>query len=88
MEADRLMVSKRDELRKLLADVFLLTPEEIDLDMERKSVNTWDSLGVVALAVGVEETFGYHMTPEEATGLKSIPELLTLLKSKGVYIDG
>ena len=82
------MTSKRDELRKLLADVFLLAPEEVNLEMKRESVNTWDSLGVVALAVGVHETFGYHLTPDEATGLKSIPELLTLLKSKGVDIDG
>ena len=48
---------------------------------------TWDSLGVVSLAVGVDETFGYHFTPEEATGITNVPEIVRLLETKGINFD-
>ena len=71
-------------LRDLLVDVFLLEPDEYHRDLLRADVETWDSLGIVSLAVGIEETFGYHMTPEEATGLTGVADIVTLLASKGI----
>ncbi len=71
-------------LRDLLVDVFLLEPDEYHRELLRADVETWDSLGIVSLAVGIEETFGYHMTPEEATGLTGVADIVTLLASKGI----
>ena len=75
-----------EKLTDLLCDVFLIDEEDASNGLRRSDVDTWDSLGTVALAVGVEEVFGYHMTPEEANGLESVGELVTLLQSRGVEI--
>jgi acyl carrier protein len=80
-------MTNRKKLQDLLVDVFLLEPSEFRFDMSREEVNTWDSLGVVSLAVGLHSTFGYHMTPEEAMGLRSVPDIMELLSSKGIPFD-
>lgn len=80
-------LSNRDRLRELLLDVFLLDEDEFDFELRREAVDTWDSLGVVSMAVGVEETFGYHMEPEEAVGIEQFEQIVALLVSKGVPFD-
>ena len=59
-------MTNREKLQDLLLDVFLLDPSEFSFDLKREEIQTWDSMAVVAIAVGVEETFGYHFTPGEA----------------------
>lgn len=81
-------MSNRDKLRELVQDVFLLDSAEFRPDLTRDDIDTWDSLGVVSLAVGVHETFGYHMTPEEAAGLHGLADLVALLEQKGISFDG
>jgi acyl carrier protein len=80
-------MGNREKLRQLLIDIFLLAPDEFRFDLTREQVETWDSLGVVSVAVGVHETFGYHPTPEEAASLKSVPDIMELLESKGIRFD-
>jgi acyl carrier protein len=79
-------LSNREKLNELVMDVFLLEEDEVNGDVRRAETETWDSLGTVALAVGVEEIFGYHMTPDEANGLESVSDLVALLGTKGVEI--
>jgi len=76
-------MTNRTKLRDLLIDIFLLEPSEFRFDLERKEVKTWDSLGIVSMAVGIQETFRYHMTPEEAVAIKGIQGIIQLLESKG-----
>jgi acyl carrier protein len=75
------------KLQDLLVDVLLLEPEEYSLDLSRSQVDTWDSLAVVSIAVGVDETFGYHPTPDEATAMRSVRDIIRLLESKGITFD-
>lgn len=75
------------KLKELFADVFLLNPSDIHMDLSRQEIETWDSLGVVSLAVGVEQTFGYHMTPQEATSISGLRDLVHLLESKDIPFD-
>lgn len=76
-----------EKLKNLLVDVFLLEPSEFRLDLSRDEIDSWDSLGVVSMAVGIEETFGYHLTPEEATDVKSVQDIMKILRAKGVVFD-
>ena len=62
-------------------DVFLLEPSDFRFSLTRKEVETWDSLGIVAMAVGVHETFGYHFTPVEAMDIR----LYALWPTWGVF---
>jgi acyl carrier protein len=80
-------MSNREKLKNLILDVFLLNPTEFRFDLMRDEVDTWDSLGVVSLAVGVHETFGYHMTPDEATSLKGVGDVISVLRAKGIDFD-
>jgi acyl carrier protein len=81
------MANNTEKLTELLTEVFLLEPEEFSLDLKRENVETWDSLGIVAMAVGIQEEFGYHFTPEEATGIESVKDIITILTSKGISFD-
>jgi len=80
-------MSNREKLKKLILDVFLLDESEFSFDLKKQQVDTWDSLGVVSLAVGVHQTFGYHFTPEEATSIQSVADIIKLLESKGISFD-
>ncbi len=77
----------REKLKSLLVDVFLLEPAEFRFDMTREEVPTWDSLGVVSMAVGIHQTFGYHFTPEEALAIQGVPDIMKLLETKGISFD-
>jgi acyl carrier protein len=77
-----------EKLKRLLLDVFLIPESEFRFDLRRDEIDTWDSLGVVSLAVGVEEVFGYHMSQDEAMGISGIHDIVTLLQSRGVDFDG
>jgi acyl carrier protein len=80
-------MSNAEKLRQLVLDVFLLNPSEFRFDLTRDAIDTWDSLGVVSLSVGIHETFGYSMTPDEAAGLGGIGDLVALLNRNGISID-
>ena len=80
-------MSNHEKLKELIIDTFLLEESEYRLDLAREEVDTWDSLGVVSMAVGVNETFGYHFTPEEATGIERVSDIVRILESKGISFD-
>jgi acyl carrier protein len=77
-------MSNRAKLQQLFLDVFLLDASEFHFELRRADIDTWDSLGVVSLAVGIHQTFGYHPTPDEATSLASVADVIALLESHGI----
>lgn len=77
-------MENRQKLRDLLMEVLLLTDEEFSFDLKREQVETWDSLAVVAIAAGIDETFGYHLTPDEAVGITGIRDIITILEREGI----
>jgi acyl carrier protein len=80
-------MSNRERLRELLLDVFLLDPAEFRFNLKRREIDSWDSLGTVSLALGIEEVFGHHLTPAEATGLASVADITTVLTRRGVDFE-
>ena len=77
-------MTNREKLQDLLLDVLLLDPSEFHFDLKREDIQTWDSMGVVAVAVGVEETFGYHFSPDEATRVTGVDDIIRILETKGI----
>jgi hypothetical protein len=77
-------MENRQKLRDLLMEVLLLTDEEFSFDLKRERVETWDSLAVVAIAAGIDETFGYHFTPDEAVGINGVRDIITILEREGI----
>ncbi len=80
-------MTNHEKLKQLFLDVFLIDEGEYRLELRQAEVETWDSLGVVALGVGIEETFGYHPTPDEARALGSVADVIALLRNKGISFD-
>lgn len=80
-------MTNREKLKNLILDVLLLDPSEFKFELRRDEVGTWDSMGVVALAVGIQQTFGYHLTPDEANGIEVVDDIIKLLTSKGISFD-
>ena len=80
-------MTNHEKLAQLFLDVFLIDASEYHEGLQRSQVETWDSLGIVSLGVGIEETFGYHPTPAEARALASVADVIALLKSKGIAFD-
>ena len=80
-------MTNKEQLQNLIQDVFLLTSEEFRFDLKRSEVETWDSFGVVSMAVGVQQTFGYHFTPEEATSIQGVDDIIKVLTGKGIAFD-
>ena len=81
-------VSNLEKLRQLIVDVFLIDPSEFRLDLRPENVDTWDSLGVVSLATGIQEVFGYHLTAEEMLSIRKVQDIIILLEPKGVHFAG
>jgi acyl carrier protein len=77
-------MTNREKLQDLLQDILLLDPSEFRFDLQREEVQTWDSMSVVAIAVGVDETFGYHMSPDEAIRIAGVADLMSILEEKGI----
>jgi acyl carrier protein len=77
-------MTNREKLKKLLRDIFLLGEADFSWNLRQDDVLSWDSLGTVSLAVGVQEVFGYHFTPEEAMSVKSFQDVVALLEKNGV----
>ena len=67
-----------------MLDILLLDPSEFSFDLKREEIQTWDSMGVVAIAVGVDETFGYHFTPDEAMSLTGVGDIIRILETKDI----
>lgn len=77
-------MTNNEKLQKLIEDVFLLDASEFRFDLTRSEVETWDSFGVVSMAVGVQQTFGYHFTPEEAVSIQGVQDIIRILTGKGI----
>ena len=80
-------MTNTEKLKDLVVDVFLIDPKEFRVDLKREEIETWDSLGVVSLAVGVQETFGHHFTQDEAMGIAGIRDIIKILEARGISFD-
>ena len=81
-------MTQLETLTQLLADIFLIDPSEIRMNMSRSDLPTWDSLAVVSIAVGVHQTFGYHFTPSEANSIQTFQDIIDLLSARGIWKEG
>jgi acyl carrier protein len=77
-------MQNRQKLRDLLIEILLLSDQEFSFELRREQVETWDSLAVVAIAAGIDETFGYHFTPDEAVALTGVPDIIRILEREGI----
>lgn len=78
------MESNREKIQVLLMGVLLLTQDEFRDDLSRVDVDTWDSLAMVMIVVGIEDTFGVRLTPEDVESIDGVQAVLAILRERGV----
>lgn len=76
-----------DKLTAIFRDVF----EEPDLvlrpDLDAKAVRNWDSFNHINLMIAIEGEFNVILLPAEVQRMRSVGDLVDLLKAKGCSIS-
>lgn len=73
-----------------LTEIFRETLEIDDLQLtpqlSGKDIEEWDSFNHLNLMIAIEEEFAVKLQPQEVEVIKSVNDLVDLLKGKGVSI--
>ena len=72
-----------EEALAWLAEIFEAPPESIRPDTPREKIEAWDSLGMLTLMSRLDEDFNIILEEDLASELKSIADLLAILRSHG-----
>lgn len=73
-------------LLNVLEKILLIDESQYGDELGPDEIDTWDSLASVSIAAGVEEEFGYRLSPEQMAMLECIGDIKAALRSGGVEI--
>lgn len=71
---------------ELLAEVFGLRVAEIQPELRKCEVGTWDSLKQMDLVVTLEREYRIALDIPDILRMTSVAEIMAVLKDKGVYL--
>ncbi|MBS7303828.1 MAG: acyl carrier protein [Lachnospiraceae bacterium] len=71
-----------EKLKKVIAEVLSVDPDEITLDTTFTDDLGADSLDVFQIIMGLEEEFDIEIAPEKAENVKTVEEALELIKGE------
>lgn len=77
-----------NRLAELLAEVFGLRVPEIQPDLKRCEVGTWDSLKQMDLVMSLEREYGIALDIPDILRMTSVAEIMDVLNEKGVDLGG
>jgi acyl carrier protein len=70
-----------------VAETFEAPAEKIRPETKRDEIDAWDSLGILTLMARLDEDFHILLTEEEIQQLRSVEDILNLLRKRGVLGD-
>ena len=70
-----------EKLKKIIADVLNVDPEEVNLETTFMDDLGADSLDVFQIIMGIEDEFGIEVPAEAAEGIKTVEEAVELIKN-------
>lgn len=73
----------QEEVLAWIVQIFEESPDRITLSTPRADIPAWDSLGVLSLMAGLDETFGIVANGAELNRMQSAGEILALIRSHG-----
>jgi acyl carrier protein len=79
-------MSRLDDLRGLLAEVFSADPAELDDDASPDKVSGWDSLTHLNMTVAVEERFGVTLSTDDIMEMQNVGAIRRVLRAHGVAV--
>jgi acyl carrier protein len=65
-----------------VAEVFETSLEKIRLETKKDEIEAWDSLGILTLMARLDEDFHILLTEEEIQQLRSVQDILNLLRKR------
>jgi acyl carrier protein len=72
-----------EDLRPILCEVFPAATLPADVSaLKMGDIEAWDSLGNFNLLLGIEERFGVRFTIEEMADIKSVAQVVDVLKAR------
>ena len=79
-------MSVYDRVVTILSERLGVPAEDVAPDTTFEQLDL-DSLDLVEFALGAEETFGVRISDDEAEGLRSVGDAVSLLESKGLGVS-
>lgn len=71
-----------EKLKKVIAEVLSVDPDEITLDTTFTDDLGADSLDLFQIIMGLEEEFDVEIAPERAESIKTVEEALEMIKNE------
>jgi acyl carrier protein len=71
-----------DQVRAIAADIFSVPASRIQSDSTPETIESWDSIQHLNLALTLEEKFSVQLSPEEIEGMRNIGEIAKLIETK------
>lgn len=71
-----------EKLKKVIAEVLSVDPEEITMETTFTDDLGADSLDIFQIIMGLEEEFDIEIAPEKAENVKTVEEALELIKNE------
>jgi acyl carrier protein len=69
-------------IASLLADVLEVDKVKLTEATTADQIEDWDSINHVRLLIAIEREFGFEFASNEATGLRNVGALVSMIKSK------
>ena len=77
-------MNNKNKLFKVVAEVFNVKLNSIDLNTNSNNIKNWDSLGMINLITEIEKTFNIKFDILEIPLLHSIKIIIEKLEKKGI----
>jgi acyl carrier protein len=74
------------KLEEIIAQHFKLSPEDMRGDLSAEQIPEWDSMNYLLFVADVEKEYGISFTMDEVLGMKSLGDIRTALRGKGIDI--
>ena len=76
-----------DKFVRILSDVLSLGASEIQPELQKCDVGTWDSLKQMDLVLSLEREYSITLEIPDIVRMTSVSEIVDVLKAKGIEID-
>jgi acyl carrier protein len=73
-----------ERLKEIMSQVFDVPKESINNDASPDTIDNWDSINHMNLALALEQAFGISFEAEEIIEMMNFELILIILKDKGI----
>ncbi len=75
-----------DQVKEAVAAALGIDPDELTESSSEDDIDEWDSAGIINLVMTLESEFGVSFAEEEAQELRSMAQVIALLREKGLVV--